>query len=198
MVDAKFQAEELERAAIDASRKQLLDAQKDKKSERKIEYSDIDENVKVDENTSGLSEGAKLIAFAKKYVGHKYVWAGNDLNTGVDCSGFVQQVYAHFGYNSLPRTSYEQCNEGKVVNGIENAKLGDIFCFYDDDGRFGHVALYAGTLSNGEGESSGVADGAKAIVHAANSREFKYGGGIRFSNIKTYYKTPGKIVRIIN
>ena len=32
------------------------------------------------------------------------MWGGSNLSTGVDCSGFVMCVYAHFGY-SLPHSS---------------------------------------------------------------------------------------------
>lgn len=193
MVDAKYKAEELERKALDDYRKQSLESQKDKKSEREIEYNNIGENTKVDENTEGLSDRAKLIEFAKKYVGNRYVFGGNDLNNGIDCSGFVQQAYAHIGI-SLPRTTYDQCEKGTKIDGVENAKLGDIFCYYDNSGAFGHVTLYAGVLSNGEGESSGVSDGTKAVVHASNSQPFP-SGGIKFSNVN--YRTPGRIVRII-
>ena len=193
MVDAKYKAEELERKALDDYRKQSLENQKDKKSEREIEYNNIGENTKVDENTEGLSDRAKLIEFAKKYVGNRYVFGGNDLNNGIDCSGFVQQAYAHIGI-SLPRTTYDQCEKGTKIDGVENAKLGDIFCYYDNSGAFGHVTLYAGVLSNGEGESSGVSDGTKAVVHASNSQPFP-SGGIKFSNVN--YRTPGRIVRII-
>ena len=32
-----------------------------------------------------------------KFIGGKYVWGGANLDTGVDCSGFVMCVYQHFG-----------------------------------------------------------------------------------------------------
>lgn len=211
MVEAKYKQEELERKALDSAQSESLDSKKPQKSNGGIDYNENnddddsdddsydndDDNYDSDDDddSENGSEGDKIIAYAKKFVGNRYVYGGNDLNNGIDCSGFVMQVYAHFGH-SLPRTSYEQCEQGKTVNGLENAKKGDILCFYDKNGRFGHVALYAGTLSNGEGKTSGVADGTKAMVHASNSRDFKDGGGIRFTSIQNY-KTPGKIVRII-
>lgn len=53
-----------------------------------------------------------------------------------DCSGFVQQVYKHFGY-SLPRSSSEQRSAGREVSYSE-AQPGDLICYA------GHVAIYIG------------------------------------------------------
>jgi cell wall-associated NlpC family hydrolase len=50
-----------------------------------------------------------ITSFAQQYVGTPYVWGGNSLTKGVDCSGLVQQVFGKFGI-SLPRTTYDQVN----------------------------------------------------------------------------------------
>ena len=47
-----------------------------------------------------------------QFRGNPYVWGGESLTNGVDCSGFTMQVYKHFGY-SLPHSSTEQRNKVK-------------------------------------------------------------------------------------
>lgn len=64
------------------------------------------------------------------------VWGGSNLSTGVDCSGFVMCVYAHFGY-SLPHSSAALANCGKGVS-YSNAQMGDVICYQ------GHCGLYIG------------------------------------------------------
>lgn len=97
--------------------------------------------------------GTEVVNYASKFVGNPYVYGGNSLTEGTDCSGFVNLVYAHFGI-SVPRDSYSLRSAGKTVS-YENAKAGDIICYA------GHVAIYMG---NGK------------IVHASTpSTGIKYG-----------------------
>ena len=84
---------------------------------------------------SGVT-GSDVINYATQFIGNPYVWGGTSLTNGADCSGFVQSVYAHFGY-SLPRTSAAQAGCGRGVSYAE-AQPGDII-YYS-----GNVALYMG------------------------------------------------------
>jgi len=88
--------------------------------------------------------GAELMEWAKQFIGTNYVWGGNDLNSGVDCSGLVQQVYKHFGIN-VSRTTYSQIGEGKSV-GMNNLQAGDMVFFDTNPNVKGpdHVGLYLG------------------------------------------------------
>ena len=43
----------------------------------------------------------EILQYAKKFLGNPYVWGGTSLTDGCDCSGFVQQIFANFGY-ALP------------------------------------------------------------------------------------------------
>lgn len=104
-------------------------------------------------SSQGSATGSAIVNYALQFVGNPYVWGGTSLTNGADCSGFVQQVYAHFGY-SLPRTSSEQRSVGRAVSYSE-AQPGDIICYS------GHVAIYMG---NGQ------------IVHASNSAPYPQGG----------------------
>ena len=108
-------------------------------------------------NTS--SKGESVIDYALRFVGNPYRWGGSSLTHGTDCSGFVMSVYRHFG-KSLPHSSYALRSVGRRVNGLSNAKPGDIICYS------GHVALYIG---NGK------------IVHASNPKD-----GIKISSNANY------------
>lgn len=78
----------------------------------------------------------ELIEYALQFVGNPYVWGGNSLTKGADCSGFVKLIYQHFGIET-PRYSQDFKKIGKPV-GYENLQPGDIIVYP------GHVALYVG------------------------------------------------------
>ncbi|MDO4345556.1 MAG: NlpC/P60 family protein [Eubacteriales bacterium] len=97
------------------------------------------------------AKGEQIAAYAKKFLGKPYVYGGNNLNTGVDCSGFTQQVMLHFKI-TIPRTADEQLKAksswgGKVSPSVKvtasKAKLkpGDLV-FYGNPAY--HVAIYIG------------------------------------------------------
>lgn len=88
--------------------------------------------------------GAELADWAKQWTGTQYVWGGNSLTNGVDCSGLVQQVYKHFGIN-VSRTTYSQIGEGKAV-GMNELQAGDMVFFDTNPGVKGpdHVGIYLG------------------------------------------------------
>ena len=101
------------------------------------------------ETESGESgSGNSVIGYALQFVGNPYVWGGTSLTNGVDCSGFVMQVYAHYGI-SLPHSSAALRGVGYGVSYSE-AQPGDIVCYS------GHVGIYIG---GGQ------------IVHASNPRD---------------------------
>ncbi|ORX80761.1 hypothetical protein BCR32DRAFT_327578 [Anaeromyces robustus] len=120
----------------------------------------------------GSTLGQQIVNYGRQFIGNPYVYGGNDLNNGVDCSGFTQQVYKHFGYN-IPRIANDQSWYGKAVNGVSNAQPGDLF-FYCSNGNAYHVTMYTG---NGR------------VVHAADERQ-----GIKEQN---NWETPCRIRRII-
>ena len=82
-----------------------------------------------------------LVAYATQFVGNPYVWGGESLTNGADCSGFVYSVYKHFGV-TLPRTSSEQRSSGTGVS-YADAQPGDLI-FYAKAGHVYHVVMYAG------------------------------------------------------
>lgn len=121
-------------------------------------------------STVSGGSGQAVVDYALNFVGNPYQYGGNSLTNGIDCSGFVKAVYAHFGV-SLPRTSTSLRSVGKSVGSLSKAKPGDIICYS------GHVAIYMG---------------GNKIVHASNKRD-----GIKISN-NAAYKSIITIRRIFN
>ena len=121
---------------------------------------------------SGSASGNAIVNYACQFIGNPYVFGGNSLTNGIDCSGFVQQVYAHFGYN-VPRSSGALRSAGRGVSYSE-AQPGDIICYS------GHVAIYMG---------------GGAIVHASNSAPYPQ-GGIKTSP-NAAYKTIITVRRVV-
>lgn len=117
---------------------------------------------------AGDGPGTDIANYALQFIGNPYVYGGNSLTNGIDCSGFVQQVYAHFGY-SLPRTSDSQAGCGMAVSASE-LQPGDLVCYS------GHIAIYIG---NGK------------IVHASSRKT-----GIKISN-NIFYRTIIGFRRIV-
>jgi len=105
----------------------------------KNNYSTGEYSLVNKENT--LSE--RLVKYAKLFVGTPYQWGGTNLSTGVDCSGFVQDIFAKF-HIELPRTSSEQFNVGKPVP-LADIKPGDLLFFQTYAGTYpSHVGIYIG------------------------------------------------------
>lgn len=100
--------------------------------------------------SSSVSNGQAVVDYGMKFLGNPYVYGGNSLTNGTDCSGFVKGVYAAFGI-SLPRTSSEQRHVGYGVS-LDAIQPGDIVCYS------GHVGIYAGnnTLLHASNEKTGI------------------------------------------
>ncbi len=101
----------------------------------------------------GSAEGKEVVEYARQFIGNPYVYGGNSLTHGIDCSGFTQQIYGHFGYK-LPRTTGEQIHCGVGISYNEH-QAGDMILYP------GHVAILVG-------------DG--GIIHASNSAPYPKGG----------------------
>ncbi len=85
-----------------------------------------------------------LIREAMRYLGTRYVWGGNDLSNGVDCSGFTQQLFAKVGIY-LPRTAEQQSKVGIPVGRLDLLQPGDRLYFCDSDRtRINHTGIYIG------------------------------------------------------
>ena len=88
-------------------------------------------------------KGIDIVCYATQFVGNPYVYGGNDLTTGVDCSGFTQQVMKAFNL-SLPRTSKDQSKVGMLVTSLDALQPGDLLFFGNNIDEINHVAIYIG------------------------------------------------------
>ena len=133
----------------------------------------------VETNTSN-SKGEEVVAFAKKYLGLTYVYGGTNLNSGVDCSGFMYSVYKNFGI-TLNRVSRDQINNGPRVD-KSDLQAGDLV-FFNTGGnsRISHVGMYIG---NGQ------------YIHATNNSK----NCVQISSLNSSYssKTYVGACRVLN
>lgn len=95
----------------------------------------------VKEASQAAKTREAMVRFALQFVGCPYVWGGTSLTGGADCSGFVQSIYANFGY-SLPRVAEDQSAYGMQIP-ISSAEPGDLI-FYARNGYVYHVSMYIG------------------------------------------------------
>lgn len=107
------------------------------------------------------SKGQQIVADAKQFIGNPYVYGGNSLTNGVDCSGFTQQIMARHGISISRSSSAQYANNGYSISSKE-LQPGDL-TFYGYNGKVSHVAIYMG---NGK------------IIHANDERT-----GITTSNV---------------
>lgn len=139
-------------------RQQAVSQAEKQRSHEATGKDNTDTNQKITKGSNN-NLGAQIAEYALQFVGNPYVYGGTSLTNGADCSGFVQSVYKKFGI-SLPRTSGEQGQKGSRINGLDNAKLGDLIWYS------GHIGIYIG---NGK------------LVSASNSKPYPQ-GGIKITN----------------
>lgn len=130
-----------------AAQKKVNDAG-EKNLGRAEQLVDPDENkacyytlTSVQEASQNSRTREAMVNFALQFVGNPYVWGGTSLTNGADCSGFVQSIYAYFGY-SLPRVAEAQAGYGMQIP-ISSAEPGDLI-FYARNGYVYHVSMYIG------------------------------------------------------
>lgn len=94
----------------------------------------------IDSGTDLQALAEQLCDFAKTLIGTPYVYGGSLPETGFDCSGFTQYVYAHFGI-TIPRM--QQYNAGTRVT-RDALQPGDLVFFQTNGVSISHVGMYVG------------------------------------------------------
>ncbi len=104
------------------------------------DWSDDSDSYDYDDSYDN-SLGQQIVNYAMNFVGYTpYVWAGRSLDSGTDCSGFVNLIYADFGiYCSPASLAYDGSSFGYIISQDE-LQPGDIVVYGGGD----HVAIYAG------------------------------------------------------
>lgn len=95
---------------------------------------------------SGASGDARadIAQYGLRYTGTRYVWGGNSLTRGIDCSGFVQQLFGKIGID-LPRTAAQQALVGQPISRLEDLRPGDRLYFWERRrNKIGHTGIYLG------------------------------------------------------
>ncbi len=92
----------------------------------------------------------KEIAFF--FLNTPYLWGGRSV-FGIDCSGYVQQVYRFFD-KKLPRDAYLQAEQGEAVGFLQEVVCGDLAFFDNEEGRITHVGIMldASTIIHASGK----------------------------------------------
>ncbi|MCW5941934.1 MAG: C40 family peptidase [Fimbriimonadaceae bacterium] len=133
-------------------------------------YRSLFENTPGGRDTGTMASrgGRSAIAdMSLRYIGTPYKWGGNDLNGGIDCSGFVKQLYGKIGV-SLPRTAAEQAMVGSPIARLEDLQAGDRLYFWDSKrGKIGHTGIYLGNgyFSHSSSGQKGVATDYLGAAH---------------------------------
>lgn len=85
----------------------------------------------------GQNESIDLVA--KSFLNAPYLWGGRT-HFGVDCSGFTQVVFKLKGAQ-LKRDASLQAQQGKLINSLSDALIGDLAFFKNTDGKVTHVGM---------------------------------------------------------
>ncbi len=145
------------------SKKRPKQKKETQKNAVKSEVKAKKENDTKDSDTIILTNKAdSIVAFAKKYLGIKYRYGGQDLN-GFDCAGFVCYVYSHHGI-TLPRTADAQSLLGKEVT-RKSARAGDLVYFKGRNIRsktIGHVGI---VIENNNGQIKFISATVSSGIH---------------------------------
>jgi len=106
----------------------------------------------------------RLGKIMRSYLGKPYLGASR-YETGVDCSGFVQEVFRKFDKRNIPRTVKEQYQIGREI-AHRQLRFGDLVFFNTVGGTVSHVGIF---------------NGSNEFIHSSSSR------GVIISSLRETY-----------
>lgn len=135
-----------------------------------------------------MSTFDQMMKVAQTALGTKYVWGGNSLTGGVDCSGFVQQVFGAVGID-LPRVSNLQARAGTAV-AADQAQPGDLVWWDLNNRNDGadHIGIY---LGNGKVMEASSSRGQVVIRNLWGNAQFSRVAGTPTGNAGAMRTTAG-------
>ncbi len=158
-VEAERVASETERVSVSTSRQESLTVETTQPREEapltnstnNNEGSNQSENTGSNQQTPPVSKpepkpeptppasSGDLLSVARSWLGTEYLFGGNS-DDGIDCSAFVQNVFAAVG-KSIPRTSSSQFANSQRIS---NPQVGDLIFFSNYGTVVDHVGIYLG------------------------------------------------------
>lgn len=124
-----------------------------------------------------------FVKYARTLLGTPYKYGSTVPSKGLDCSGFVFNVFTHFNVKA-PRVTKDFTNEGQTIS--ENqAQPGDLILFTGSDnssGIVGHMGIITSPLPKLQ------------FIHSASGKNI----GVIINDLTGYYRTHFvKIIRVL-
>ncbi len=151
--EAQAQAEAAQAAAAEAAAQAAAEAEAQAAAVAEAQAQAEQASAAAAQIQEALDSGRSVVDYASQFVGNPYVWGGNSLTSGIDCSHFVWQVLQNQGlYSGEYRTSGEWLSAGEPVSSLDEAQAGDVICYS------GHVGIYdgAGKIVEAKGSAYGI------------------------------------------
>lgn len=125
----------------------------------------------------------EFVKYARTLLGTPYKYGSTVPSKGLDCSGFVSNVFTHFNVKA-PRVSKDFTNEGQTIS--ENqAQPGDLILFTGSDNSSGIVG-HMGIITSPSPKLQ--------FIHSASGKNI----GVIINDLTGYYRTHFvKIIRVL-
>ena len=122
----------------------------------------------------------KLVDYARTFVGRlNYVYGGTNLETGVDCSGFTQEIFKKFGVTTRRTAAEQYQNENALFVDKDSLEKGDLVFFKYSNGNKAadHVGIYSGNNQyiHAPGTGKKVTEATLSKTYLLGGRRFKIG-----------------------
>lgn len=120
-----------------------------------------------------------MMIYALTFMHTPYVWAGNNIHTGLDCSGYVLEVLKGVGFK-LPDMTAQKIYQHFEYNQCQtsNPQRGNLLFFGESVDRISHIAiafnetlmLESGGAGRGATKEDSLKSGAGVRMRAINNR----------------------------